>query len=242
MKTTFRLPILYGTNILVGVGDKIDSDTPIYEFRGNYSLISLEIAQLLHIKPSQISKYLKIDPGDEIDIGTILAQKRNLFSSYSIKSPIKGVFKNMDLKDGTITILESSGGKREKKKIPVRGKIIDISKSYIEVEAEGEVYHCMNGKGEDVIGKLLYFEEEVIGVLDINCEVEESIVMCRNILPESSVKLEVMGAVGLVSENIMGKLDIPWVQIEKEIIAKLKVYNGQRIWLSPKSRQIVTFN
>ncbi len=242
MKVTVRLPIDNGTQVLVNVGDKIDSETPIFQVHQNSSHHILEIAKLLHIKPSEILRFLKVKPGDTFDMDAVIAEKRNIFSSLLIKSPVKGIFKDMDLKNGIITIVESTSNKTEKIKLPIEGKIKDISKSILEIEADGQSYEGKNGEGDDIFGELVGIEGEKIGILEINCEVNDKIVIGKYFLPETIIKLEVMGAIGVISENNFHNNVFPWIQVDKDTIIKLKLHFREKIWLRPKSHQIVTFN
>lgn len=242
MKVTVRLPIDNGTQVLVNVGDKIDSETPIFQVHQNSNQQILEIAKLLHIKPSEIIRFLKIKPGDTFDIDSVIAEKRNLLSSALIKSPIKGIFKDMDLKNGIITVVESSNIKEEKIKFPIEGKIKDITKSILEIEANGQSYEGKNGEGADIFGELVGVEGEKIGILEINCDVNDKIVMGRLFLPETIIKLEVMGAIGIISENNFHNNLLPWIQVDKETVTKLKLHYREKIWISPATHQIVAFN
>ncbi len=242
MKVTVRLPIDSGTQVLVNIGDKIDSETPVFQIQQDSSQHIFEIAKFLHIKSSEMIRFLKIKPGDTIEKDTVIAEKRNLLSSALIKSPIKGKFKDMDLKSGIITIVENGNNKEEKITFPFEGKIKDITKSILEIEVDGHSYEGKNGKGKETFGELVGVDGEKIGILEIACDVNNKIVIGKLFLPETLIKLEVMGAIGIITQNNLHNNFLPWIQVDEEIVNKIKQHLQKKIWMSPSSHQIVAFN
>ena len=243
MKTIIRLPIPSQAKVLVEIGDKISLKTCLVEadLRSGEEIIPL--ASLLHISPSRIPQYLKKAIGEEVQNGDLLAEKRSLFISSAVKSPLKGKIKEIDLKMGTLTLVytDLSGITEKRRRIssPVAGKISAIDKNGIDIEVEGHVLRAIKGEGEEVTGDLDYISGSETDIFDIDSEVNEKIVFCRGLPEEGVVKLEVLGAAGCIIQKAGNNLSLPWVEVNEEVAKKLGSYQGKKIWLRPKEKEIV---
>jgi len=104
MSSTVHYSLPDNSLLLVKSGDEITPKTVIAKSDITFSDENIAIADILHIKPSQIFKYLKAGIGESVMKGQIIAEKKSLFSSSIIKSPFTGKLKNVDLKKGILTI------------------------------------------------------------------------------------------------------------------------------------------
>lgn len=240
MKAIVHLPISKSTKLLVDVGEKITSNTTIAEEAVREKEEIISVAKILHVKPVNISKYFKKRVGEYIKKGEVLAEKKSLFSSCVLKSPISAKLAGMDLKKGTLTLLRDLKDCARKVTSPFPGKVKSITKTYIEVEMEGEVYNAYKGGGREAVGKLYYLESDKLSVLDITLDVDGCIIACRSITEAALVKLEVLGAVGLILLKLPQEYtSITWVQVSEEVFKKLSLQVDKSIWLRPSQRQIV---
>lgn len=239
MKVTVHFPISKNTKVLVDDGDKIDSNTPLAEEPLALREETILVAKILRVNPSAIYKYLKKQVGQEINKGEILAEKRGFFSSCVIKSPISAKLGQIDLKKGTLTLLKNSPSRVKKITCPIPGKVKSINRSYIEVEIDGELYEVYRGEGKDVFGRLYYFSGETLGVLDISFATDNCIIACQSVAEEGLVKLEVLGAAGLILRKAPKETEISWVQVSEEVLKKLSLFASKNIWLRPEEKQII---
>src|SRR3989344_3840543 len=67
-------------------------------------IAEFNLAQLLHINPLQLSKFLTITPGTKVEKGTVLARKSGVLKKQIIKSPISGTFTMVSKEKGIVGI------------------------------------------------------------------------------------------------------------------------------------------
>ncbi len=238
MKVTVTLAIAKDAHVLVSVGDEIDPQTPVFKLLTQEKIEIIPIAGILHVRQELIAKYLKKREGVKITAGEVLAEKKSLLSTSVIKSPVSGILKEIDLKKGTLTLIEHVE-KSHKITLPIRGKISKISSSHLEVDIEGKGFRGEKGEGEERMGQLLYLNGSKIGVLDIKDDVERCVIACKTLLPETVVKLEVLGAAGLISEKRVPETELPWVIVTEETFDHLKSFASKNIWLRPREKQVI---
>lgn len=242
MKTKIYLPIQPFAKIMVSSGDQINNKTVIQQIPAQFQQKEIPVGKILNIHPSTIPKYFKKKIGEEIMVGEIIAQKKGLLSTRLVKSPLSGRITQIDLKKGTLTI---SGQTNETKKTftcPVSGKVKDINKNQIEIEAEVQMHRGLKGDGEDVIGILRFANCNSLGVLDISFEVENGIIVCKSISEDVVAKLDVLGAHGLIGNKLPQKINLAWVQVEESVLEELSTHDNQNVWLRPIHKEIIVYN
>ena len=240
MKTTIKLPISSSSKILVNIGDNIGPDTTLAETEIAASEKTIQLAYLLHVNASHIAKYLKKNLGDSIKSGEILAEKKGLFSSSKINSPHDGKIKEIDLKKGTLTLFSySASSDITKTTVPFSGRVTGIGKGYVEIEINGRFFRAIKGEGKNVSGKLVHLSSDKVGILEVDKDVDDSILMARSFTEEAVVKLEVLGSNGFILQKKTGDMTLPWVQVDEETFTALAGYTNKKVWLRPEERQIV---
>lgn len=225
---------------MVDVGDSISSDMVLVEESHLEQKEIIPVGKLLNVRAESIHHCLKRKIGDCVEVGEILAGTKSFFSSKSVKSPVAGRLLEIDLSAGTLTISKKTSNIPARKiKSPIKGKVKNITKTTLEIEVEGDVFSVLSGGGGEAMGKLVYIGKENLGILDISADVENCIVASHGMFPGIIVKLEVMGAVGLVVVKELNEADLPWVQVNSEVFKKLAAFDSKMVWLRPTERQIV---
>ncbi|MCL4338196.1 hypothetical protein M1271_00735 [Patescibacteria group bacterium] len=244
MKVTVQLPIDEKTRILVDTGDRIDPSIPVFEKRDEENLQSIPVAKIFKINPVFLPKFLKKGIGEKLSEGDIIAEKKGLFSSYQVKSPGGAMLKEIDLKTGDVVLIRNKVAGGGKVCLPVTGKVKAITKTCLEIEVDGEMFQSKRGKGADVTAKLHHISGENVGILSIDSDSNGKIVMCISLLPESSTKLEAIGAVGLIAQHVPDdkELELPFLEVEKEVYNRLLHHTSRHVWLRPESREIIVLN
>lgn len=242
MKTTIKLPIDPHAKLLVDVGRVIDEKTIVAELEKVREEKILHLSKLLHVKNERIGNYLKKNVGEKISIGEVIAEKKGLFSTTHITSPIVGFIKEMDVKYGTLTLETGSHTLNRKILSPARGIVVDVGKGYLEVEVSGSLYRGHKGEGEAIFGSLVYISGENIGTLDVDHDVEKKIVTAHSLKEESLVKLDVMGAVGLITLKPLKETTFSFLQVDEETLIKIKEHVGKKAFLRPEEKEIIIFD
>lgn len=240
MKTTIKLPLSPNAKVIVEVGDKIERNTKLATGVSESGENLIHLARLLHVDSTSIPKYLRKRIGQIVSSGDLLAQKKGFFSLHTVTSPVVGKISEIDLKKGTLTILSSEDSTDFVS--PTSGKVVKIDQNHIEIEIEGQVFKGTKGEGDDSYGNLVSIAGENIGILDISIDVDNCIVLTHSLKKEAIVKLDVMGAAGLVLIQSLKESSLPWVQIDEEGFNKIEAKSSQYVWLRPKERQIVVID
>ena len=239
MKTNIKLSVDPNSRILIEVSEKINCDTVIAEVKETSDEKTLHLSKLLHVKPQDISKYLKKNIGEKINSEEVIAEKKGWLSNTVVTTPVSGYIKEIDLKKGTLLVISSRSTKPIKITSPFSGTVVKIGKGYLEIEIEGVIFKGNKGEGKDTIGELIVLSGENIGILDLDRDVEGRIVVCHSFTEDFLIKLDVLGALGLVVHKFVQDMSLPWLQVESNAIHKLKEYAGKKALLRPEEKELI---
>ncbi len=156
-----------------------------------------------------------------------------------MRSPINGKLVELDLNHGILSIAKYQEEDKEALFSPVDGKITSISSSFIEIESENLILKADKAQGEEVMGKLLYIQDEMIGILQSYDQIEKSIVLCKSASEAILVKFSVIGVLGIIMVSTPKITDLTWMQINEGTFEKLMKFDGQKVWLMPDEKQII---
>jgi len=241
MKANLRLPVFPHHVFLVGVGRQVTGKTVLAKQNVFFEEKPIPLAQLLHIAPSRVLSFLKKNVGEEVLIGDTIAEKRGFLHTLTVKSPITGILKEVDLTRGTLTVSKKQE-KEEELISPVAGKILHVTNAYIEIETEGQLYKLQKGGGEAVSGELFYFAHEEIDMFDVDENVSGKIVVCSTFGDDILTKLDVLETKGIIFQKPpKGDIDIAfsWGQVEKDVFLELGENKGKTVWLQPEAKQVL---
>lgn len=240
MKTIVTLPVSPYATALVSVGDVVSIGQPLTKHKKTTDTAPILLAQLLNIKPATIAKYLKKRVDEPVITGDIIASKKSFFSSAIVRSPHDGVIQEIDLLQGTIRIGTVAATPEQVAVIaPVSGTITEVEKTHLAIEVKGTSYHAKSGKGDTVWGKLVSMTDEMVDMFTIGGDVEEGIVLCKDIAEESLVKMDALGAVGIISTKKAPTDILPWSEVEREVYTKLAHCADRMVLLQPKEKTII---
>lgn len=237
MKATASIAIVKNAHTLVDVGDEVSCGTAILAIPADEKTEIIPLAQILRIEAAKIAKYLKKRVGEKVALGEVLAEKKSLLSSSILKSPHEGLLKEIDLKKGTLTLVLESA-KSHKISLPVSGKIIKVTPHQLEIEVNGRSLKGEKGEGAERVGKLIYIEGGK-NVLDTEDDAEGCIVLCKSLLPETVVKLEVLGALGVITLKNLPEGELSWIAVSEENFNHLVSFVSEKVWLRPREKQII---
>lgn len=237
MKTTIRLS-LKDSIPQVKIGDKINEKTAVCQsVSANDTVIHLN--HLLKVKQETIPKYLKISIGQAIHKDNILAEKKSLFSTLTVRSPHDGELKEINLKDGTLIISRKETKLKEKQTIPVKGIVKDINHDHIEIEIEGVKVKGKKGGGSNQVGELFFIAGDSPSFLDIDAEVEERIVLVKQLTANTMVKIDALGALACITEKVGEQMTLPYLVVEADSFLALKKHHSERAWLRPENLEVI---
>lgn len=239
MKTTIKLAIAKSDKLLVSEGDHITPATVISEHYINLDSKILNISRILKVNEKVIHKYLKKKIGEEVKSGETIVEKKGWWSTVSLKSPLTGKINEVDLKAGTISITGLNSRVGQPLKIPIPGKVNRISTGFVEIEISAPMLTGDKGEGQEVIGKIIYFPGESVNIFDIDSQVENEIVLIKKIADDVLIKLEVLGATGVLAVKPALNMSLPYIRIDDDKFARLVHFKESRVWLRPLEKQII---
>lgn len=240
MKTIVTLPVPHGAAILVAQGDDVVPQTIIAKSQHAQNAQSIPLAELLKVSPAKVAKFLKKRIDEQVGAGDVLAYKRSFFSSSIVRSPASGTIQEINLIQGTVTIGgEPVSGATVEILSPVSGTVHNITKTHVDIEVHGTGYPTKKGAGLDVWGVLSYIEQERVDIFAIKSDVENAIVLGKTISDDAVMKLEVLGAVGLIMVKGDPDTVVSWTLVDDEVFSHLAKSHGKRVLLRPKEKQIV---
>jgi hypothetical protein len=231
MKTKILLPDESNVQILVNKGDKITPGSIIAKYSGKKKEVLLNISDLLGVRRLKIGKYLKKKIGDEIEIDEVIAERKSLFSSSQIKSSCKGIFKDIDLTRGTITITEKT---LETKNISafIGGRVFEIDEKGIEIYFDGKEYEAESLTGSESSGRLVFLKEGILNAVDVNDSVIGSVVLCRDLREDALIKMDVLEVSGIIlSNDAKTRPHISSCRVSNPIFEELMKNHNCHAWL-----------
>lgn len=237
MKTALRFPLKINSKIIIKEGDVVNKGTILAIFDNDNPDLEIELSKILNVKAKNVFQYLKKRPSDYVFKGELIAEKKSFLNTISIKSPIKGKLKQIDLIRGTIQLspIEKINSKLSS---PVDAKIKLITKDFIEVEIKAMKLDGTDGVGGDVIGEFLNIHKKFKSNFEIGSEVEDKIVLIANLREDIVAKLDTLGAKGIISEKISKNYKFPSIAISAESFRELSEFEDKTVWLRPEYKEI----
>lgn len=238
MKAIITVHIPKGAKVDVKEGDSVSYSAILAKTDKEEEMLLVDLAKPLGVQPVNVVKYLRKRVGDIVKEGEIIAFKKTIFSSTSIKSSVSGILESVDFKCGTVSIL-TKHTISQKIISPVAGKIASIKNQRIEIEAEAVVFEGFKGEGEKVRGTLRVFGEGEVGVMegDTN-KLSGSIVLSGSMTQAALVKYGVIGVNGFILLRVPSGIDLPYIQVEKEIFPKIAEHDGRIVVLDPPQKKV----
>ena len=207
IRKTRRLP-LKGT-VTVKVGDFVEPQTVVARTELPGIMQTCRVAEQLGIEPSDLERVLKVQVGDKVESGTIIAESKSFFGliKNEYRSPIEGTVELISPVSGHVGI--------RCKPTPVevtayiRGRITDvIPDEGVIVETNGALIQGIFGVGGERLGEIKVIVDnpaEVVNEAHITEELAGKIIVCgANI---TSNALRKAGEVGVQAVVVGGITD-----------------------------------
>ena len=239
MKTVVKIPLTSKAKIIVNVGDSIDKGDTLATLGEDEKEIEINLSQILKVKAHDIYKYLKKKLTEEIMFGELIAEKKSLITTLSVKSPIKGKIKEVDLKKGAIILITVSETLSKKIVVPVNGKIKNIGKESIEIEVNGTKITASYGRGREEFGELVSIKDVRNSIFEIDIEVEDKILLSLDGPSDLMAKLDTLGARGLIAKSCDRDFNFSYLEVSDEPYKNLSKNIGKLVWIRPAEREVI---
>lgn len=191
-----EVPFSSQDELLIKEGDLINLDTPLIK-KARSKKVIINIAEQLNVNFLKIFNFLKKFVGETVSIGDILAEKKGLFKNKKVISPVNGVITQIDHNTGEM-IIETQAENNQLLKAFFTGKIYQIKNNWLHVKVKkGISFNIKNASG-NFGGKCFYLESLNFFSL-VAEEVAKRIIIAEKIESVLQVKLEALGASGLIT-------------------------------------------
>jgi len=183
--------------ILVKAGQKIDYNTKLFEVK-NRKVVKIDLRKELGISPQNIFSYLKKFIGDKVTKGDILASKKRLLLTKTVKSQYDGVLKDIDHEQGLLLIeTEADDDKKQTFFSPVIGEVQTIEKEGVKIKIEKKEEIEVKEETKEMFGARVF-------ILENEGEIKFESVVNRLIVTQEinsilQTKLEALGAKGFLT-------------------------------------------
>lgn len=202
-------------NVLVKKGDKVISDDLVAETFLPGKVIPLKLANKLGVPPNLLQQYLKVNMGDNIQKGQILAQTNGILGLFksTVRSPIEGEIESISAHTGQALLREP--------KIPIQlkafidGIIVDvIPEEGVIIENKSAYIQGIFGLGNEINGELKILvknPEDTVELSDIDKDCKDKIIVTGAMVSYEMIKvakeLEVKGIIaGGIDDQDIKKL------------------------------------
>ena len=208
IKKTRRLPLK--GEVMVGVGDLVEPETVIARTELPGIMQTVRVAESLSIEPDELEHILKVQVGDQVERGTVLAEMKSLFGllKHECKSPI----------DGAVELISSATGHVGIRYKPtpievtayIRGKVTEvIPQEGVVVETSGAFIQGIFGIGGERLGEIKLVASspsEVTDIDNITDDLTGKVAVCgANITGTALRKAAEVGVAGVIVGGIIDR-------------------------------------
>ncbi len=243
------LPILLPEGFLANVkaDDQVVVGQVIASNKGPTDEI-INIPKALGINRHQAKKTLKKIPGDLVNIGDIIAEKKSLFGTQKIvlRSKAAGTVTRFERDSGNLVIKTSLTSSTKDIISPVDGIIAMCDNSEIVINTDKNVVVGEMAQGGRVTGEIHVLTED--DSYHLNANAIGKIAVSKNITREMISKgmgIGVGGMIGVGIEErdiehlIEKKFQIPIIKIKEQDYNSIKQWSGKKVFMNPDSKSII---
>ncbi|MGB5034323.1 MAG: hypothetical protein WBO56_00815 [Microgenomates group bacterium] len=179
-------------------GQNVDFSTPLLRSAAREGF-RLEIAEELGIPNDKIFMHLAKIVGDTVEANEILATKKSTFGIKQIASPKSGVIKLIDHETGSL-IIETLSESLNVLSCYFVGIVKEVKDSDILLEVRSSDKYKIKDVVGDFGGELMFCDEQHLSDLTEG-DLVNKVVFTESIRPAEAVRLDVLGAGGIVTKN-----------------------------------------
>lgn len=181
-------------------GQHVDFTTPLIQsaIREGFRL---EIADELGIPNDKIFMHLVKIVGDTVEANEILATKKSTFGSKQIASPKSGIIKLIDHESGSL-VIETLSESSDTELSYFVGTVKELKDIEISLEVSSHDSYKIKDVVRDFGGEIMYRDEQHLTDLTQD-DLENKVVFTESIRPAEAVRLDVLGARGIVTKEDM---------------------------------------
>ena len=200
-----RLPIK--GDVIVKKGDVVKGEDVVARTLLPGKVVPFNLANKLGVTPNLVKQYLKIEAGQKINKGDIIAETKGIFGLFKtvVKSPITGEVENISSVTGQLLLREP--------RIPIElkafmdGKITDIILNEgVKIQTKAAYIQGIFGIAGETIGKLKVLAKSpdyIVKPQDLKPEYKDTIIVTGALAPyETILKAKELGIKAIITGGI----------------------------------------
>ena len=140
-----------GGEIVVRVGQEVSPIQVVARTTMASDFAILSAAEKLGVASDELGEYLRVEKGEPVESGTVLASRKRLLGERQVVSPVDGIF--FDMVNGRIAIQPTSDWLELR--ALVAGRIVSyIGNRGVTIETSGSLIQAAWGSGNEGVGRL----------------------------------------------------------------------------------------
>ncbi|MBI4004738.1 hypothetical protein HY358_01215 [Candidatus Roizmanbacteria bacterium] len=188
--------INYDGDLLPQEGQHIELNDPLIKRRIPKE-IKIPLSTILNVQPSAIFKTLKKFVGEHIQKGEILAETKGILSKKQYTSEWRGVVKEVNHHDGTV-VIESEENDETMTRSFFKGELYEIEGNTIKLKVKNGKEYPLQKATADFGGAIFIATDNTLATITEE-QVKDKILVAHHMIPFEEVKVETLGAQGIVS-------------------------------------------
>ncbi|MBI4058235.1 hypothetical protein HY408_00540 [Candidatus Gottesmanbacteria bacterium] len=235
-KAHLNLRLIPGDVPLVKKGDVVKKGDRVVEAT-HREIDEFNIAKLLGVSAQKAWNYLKPKETDKISKNDILAIKKGLLKTVSIRSPVDGKFIIVDRDKAVVGIERIDTG--EEVTAWFDALVLDVTEEKIVFEVTGTLIVAKDGKGHPVSGRLRI----VTGVtmFTLPTDLESTILALKEARSDIIAKADTLGVLAIVAESFeKSPFSLPFLLIET--LESMKSYEDKNVIVYGDKKQLLVID
>ena len=248
--TLLPLVLPDGFTPIVKVGDKLTKGALLAEKKGSLGQESINLSEELKIQPSDITKTLKKNLADRVEVGEVLAVKSGSFGmgSKKVLSQFSGTIAKIDTDSGNVVIKTSLEGKKEQVFSPVEGKVEICNNEKIVIKTDLDAIIAEDSLGSESQGKIFYAKSLLESSL--TKELDGKILLIKTIDKASVFKAIGLDAIGIITASLEDidfvdltekRINIPVMEVSEDNFSKLAKHENASVYLNGKDKSLIFY-
>lgn len=210
--------------------------------------IIVPLAEKFNIDPKKVITVLKKGPGDKVEKGDILAEKKGIINIKRAISHSEGTVLKLEEDTGNLYIRIQGSGEIETIKSPVDGKVVICNNSKVVLETEKKSFSVIKNFGKETKAELIYLSKERIEFEDIDKNIDKKIILAKTFDRAALSKAFGLGALGAIGLDISDEdidhfrqreLEALIFQVDDKSFKELIKADGKEIYLNAENKIIV---
>jgi hypothetical protein len=245
----------HGFSPIISVGENVSVRQPIATKKADGDTAVINISRELSLPVVKAGKAMKVNPGDTVSSGTVIASRSGMLGmgGQKVVSSVEGEILSFDRRSGEVTIRINGAEKGDEEAYlsPVAGKITMCDNEQIVIETETDGSLSESGSGGTIKGELYllkYDQDSAVPLHLLTTEIIGKIVACRTLNREGLLKAVGMEAIGIVTRSLAPEdllylsekhIEIPVVQVSEDEYQKISKRVGKEIYLDGDKKSVV---